>query len=286
MAASPTKSLASSPGKTSKTCVQGLKVVVKVAPKQPEFQSGNLNPLRTGQAARRLQRTSSERFVHLSPVKAATPVPEDDIDSQAGTVRSFKHTFGRRQERRSVAEEELPPHAKELLAVDLAAHTRGSPATHPELQSFFNLAGIDKQSVQTQSMALKKARRIVRPLFDDLVKDKCAERELKTDKRNVLTTMRRRGENLKYASKVMRSDKDVVLAAVTNCGRALEHAALALRDDKDVVLAAVRSDVTSLRWASATLRADHDVFETAMGHQPARDVSPVRPRPLVRDHMS
>ena len=182
---------------------------------------------------------------------------------------------------------ELAPHERELLDVDLHAHRRGSPATHPELLTFYELAGIDRQSVQTQSMALKKARRAVRPLFDDLVRDKSAEREIKADKHKVLTTVRRRGDQLRFASAVMRADKDVVLAAVATCGRALEHASHDLRDDKDVVLAAVRSDVTALRWASVALRADHDVFDVAMNQQPTTSRHDVakRPRPLVRDHM-
>ena len=129
--------------------------------------------------------------------------------------------------------------------------------------------------------------RPVRPLFDDLVRDKSAEREIKADKHKVLTTVRRRGDQLRFASAVMRADKDVVLAAVATCGRALEHASHDLRDDKDVVLAAVRSDVTALRWASVALRADHDVFDVAMNQQPTTSRHDVakRPRPLVRDHM-
>ncbi|KAH8098307.1 DUF4116-containing protein [Aureococcus anophagefferens] len=264
---------AGSPGKTTTSCVQGLTVVIKVAPKGSVFQPGQLNPLRTGQAARRLQRTSSERFVHLSPVKAPPKIVEDDIDDRSSASRA-KLT-------------KLAPHERELLDVDLHAHRRGSPATHPELLTFYELAGIDRQSVQTQSMALKKARRAVRPLFDDLVRDKSAEREIKADKHKVLTTVRRRGDQLRFASSVMRADKDVVLAAVATCGRALEHASHDLRDDKDVVLAAVRSDVTALRWASVALRADHDVFDVAMNQQPTASRHDVakRPRPLVRDHM-
>ncbi|KAH8058495.1 DUF4116-containing protein [Aureococcus anophagefferens] len=249
------------------------------------FQPGQLNPLRTGQAARRLQRTSSERFVHLSPVKAPPKIVEDDIDDRSSASRLPPHV---RPARRGAAKlTELAPHERELLDVDLHAHRRGSPATHPELLTFYELAGIDRQSVQTQSMALKKARRAVRPLFDDLVRDKSAEREIKADKHKVLTTVRRRGDQLRFASSVMRADKDVVLAAVATCGRALEHASHDLRDDKDVVLAAVRSDVTALRWASVALRADHDVFDVAMNQQPTASRHDVakRPRPLVRDHM-
>ncbi|KAH8062285.1 DUF4116-containing protein [Aureococcus anophagefferens] len=279
---------AGSPGKTTTSCVQGLTVVIKVAPKGSVFQPGQLNPLRTGQAARRLQRTSSERFVHLSPVKAPPKIVEDDIDDRSSASRVFRHTFGRPRRARSAAKlTELAPHERELLDVDLHAHRRGSPATHPELLTFYELAGIDRQSVQTQSMALKKARRAVRPLFDDVVRDKSAEREIKADKHKVLTTVRRRGDQLRFASAVMRADKDVVLAAVATCGRALEHASHDLRDDKDVVLAAVRSDVTALRWASVALRADHDVFDVAMNQQPTASRHDVakRPRPLVRDHM-
>ena len=67
---------------------------------------------------------------------------------------------------------------------DLAAHARNTPPTHGELAKFFSLAGIDKQSVQTQSMALKKARRLVRPIFDARVAARSAAREIKADKVN------------------------------------------------------------------------------------------------------
>lgn len=264
--------------KTTTACVQGLTVVIKTQPKPSVFSPGKLNPLRTGQAARRLQRTSSERFEKMTP--AAKPAVEvaHDIDDPMPAPRCLRYTFGRKQDPPTVVMDELAPHEKELLNVDLAAHGHGSPATHTELLPFFALAGIDKQSVQTQSMALKKARRHIKPLFDSLIAEKSAKRELKTDKRAIINTMTRRGDSLRYASKVMRGDKEVVLAAVTAYGRALEHASLALRYDKDVVLAAIRQDASAIKFCAESIRNDREIFEAAMAQQPRHNPSPAPAR--------
>jgi hypothetical protein len=272
-------------------CVSQV-IVVHTAPQPSKYGAGYLtNRLRTGQEARRVQRRAtvvgSERFTHLVPKRVVITPVVDGIDDPIPPIRTFRHTFGRRRDTDSCCtEDELTPHEAELLAVDLRAHERNSPPTHGELLKFFALAGIDKQSVQTQSMALKKARRLVRPIFDARVAARSAAREIKADKRKIIATMKRKGSSLRYASDVMRADKDVVMAAVKQCGRALEHANLALRADRDVVLAAVRTDVSALRFASEELRADREIFEIAMDQQPKHITSPKRPRPLVRDHMN
>lgn len=277
----------SPPRQSDMACVSQV-IVVHTSPQPARCTNAFLtNRLRTGQEARRVQRTCRpDRFAHLVPKTVTIAPAEEGIDDAMRPVRTFRHTFGRRREEYSTEVEDLTPHERELLSVDLAAHARNTPPTHGELAKFFSLAGIDKQSVQTQSMALKKARRLVRPIFDARVAARSAAREIKADKRKILATMKRKGSSLRFASDVMRADKDVVLTAVANCGRALEHANLALRADRDVVLAAVRQDVSALRFASETLRADREIFETAMDQQPMRQISPTRPRPLVRDHMN